>query len=268
MNALTRHVSPYWKKRVLDLGLGKAEYTRFVVLGRSRVGSNLLRNLLNAHPQVIAFGEVFRDPANLDWDHRGYFQSRSIGSLVQRDPLRFLETRLFGRYPADIGAAGFKLFYYHARDAGFAGVWPYLQKRRDLRVIHLKRRNVLQTHLSRKRAAMTDRWVNTSGLVEGPAVIHLDYEECLKDFEQTRAWEESCDQAFASHQVLQVQYEQLADDHRSEMERIQAFLGVPLKQVNPSTFRQTRQRLSDTIANYAELRTRFSGTAWADCFTE
>jgi hypothetical protein len=48
-----------------DTGLlpGQLHYTRFLVVGRSRTGSNLLRSLLSAHPQVEAYGEVFRSPS-------------------------------------------------------------------------------------------------------------------------------------------------------------------------------------------------------------
>jgi hypothetical protein len=37
--------------------------------------------------------------------------------------------------------------------------------------------------------------------------------------------------------------------------------------VNPSTFAQARQPLSKAIANYAELKERFSGTIWEEFFT-
>jgi LPS sulfotransferase NodH len=256
------------KKRALDLGLGHSAYTRFVVLGRSRVGSNLLRGLLNAHPEVVAFGEVLRDASSLDWDHTGYFQSDGVRVLLQRDPVKFLDASVLGRYPRSVRAVGFKLFYYHARQGAQAAVWPYLRDRRELRIIHLKRRNLLQTHLSRKRAVLTDRWVNTSGQPEQPVIVSVDYDECLKDFQQTRAWEDDCDREFAGHSLLQVSYEHLADDYSAEARRIQEFLGVPTRRVSPSTFQQTRQPLSATIANYGELKERFTGTAWQEFFTE
>jgi LPS sulfotransferase NodH len=257
------------KKRALNLGLyGQSDYSHFIVLGRSRVGSNLLRGLLNAHPHIVAFGEIFRDTTSLDWDHTGYFQSNGVRTLVQRDPARFLDAKLFGRYPRSVQAVGFKLFYYHAREGGQASPWPYLLERPDVKVLHLKRRNVLQTHLSRKRAALTDRWVETSGQPRGAEAVHLDYEECLKDFEQTRAWEDEYDRCFSAHPLLKVEYERLADDYRTEIAKVQEFLGVTPQPVTPSTFQQARQPLSTSIANYRELKERFSGTPWQEFFTE
>jgi LPS sulfotransferase NodH len=256
------------KRQALDFGLyGQTDYAKFVVLGRSRVGSNLLRGLLNAHPHVAAFGEIFRADNCLDWDHTGYFQSRAAQALLQQDPVRFLDSKVFGRYPASIRAVGFKLFYYHARDGRKASVWEYLRGRTDLRIIHLKRRNVLRTHLSRQRAAVTDQWVNTSGQPDNAVVVRLNYEECLRDFVQTRAWEEQCDRDFADHPIFQVEYENLVGDYGAETRSLQAFLGLEPCAVTPSTFQQTRQPLSAMIANYAELREKFAGTQWAEFFT-
>jgi LPS sulfotransferase NodH len=257
------------RKRAFDLGVfGHSQYTPFIVLGRSRVGSNLLRSLLNAHPQIMAFGEVFREVRELDWDHVGYFQDRSSSALVQRDPVRFVDSRLLGRYPRSIRAVGFKIFYYHARDGAQAAVWPWLLQRPEIRVVHLKRENLLQTHVSRKRAALTGRWVNTSGQPDRAVTMRLDYDEVLADFEQTRTWETECDRAFAGHPLLQVQYEQLVSDVQSEARRLEAFLGVAPHVVKPSTFQQSTQLLSATISNYEELKTRFAGTPWVGFFTE
>ena len=257
------------KKRALDCRLyGHADYVPFLVLGRSRVGSNLLRGLLNAHPQITAFGEIFRDPGCFDWDHTGYFQSSASHKLLARDPVRFLDERVFGRYPRTTGAVGFKIFYYHARDGSASSVWQYLRERRDLRVIHLKRENLLQTHVSRKRAALTSRWVNTTGQPDAAESITLDYEQCLDDFRQTRAWERQGDDYFSGHLVLPVRYEPLAADPGAEATRIQEFLGIRPHDVVPTTTRQSHQPLSRTISNYAVLKEQFTGTEWERFFTE
>jgi LPS sulfotransferase NodH len=253
----------------MDLGLfGHGDYTPFVVLGRSRVGSNLLRSLLNAHPHILTYGEVFRDTNDLDWDHSGYFQNEGTRTLIGRDPVRFVETRLLGRYPRSVRAVGFKLFYYHAREGAQAGIWPWLEQRRSIKVIHLKRENLLQTHVSRKRAAMTGRWVNTSGEPDKIVKLQLDYDEVVADFEQTRKWESDCDRTFAAHPMLQVQYEQLASDFVSEARRLESFLGVPSRVVRPTTSKQATQSLAETVTNYHELKARFASTPWVSFFSE
>ncbi len=252
----------------LTLGVKKnhTDYVRFIILGRSRVGSNLLRGLLNAHSQIEAYGEVFRNREGMDWDHLNALQSDNMHQMMLRDPVSFLDKKVFRKYSVETAAVGFKIFYYHAREGSWEPVWPYLLAQTELRVIHIKRRNVLKTHLSRKRAEITDSWVNTTGAPEKPVSVTLDYAECLADFIRTRAWEEEADTQFAQHSVLQLAYEDLARDYEGEMRRVQAFLGVDYEVVRPSIHKQSRQTLAEAITNYDELKQQFAGTLWAEFF--
>lgn len=236
---------------------GHSDYTRFVLLGRSRIGSNFVLKTLNEHPHVHTCGEVFRP--NND-------KARHV------DGERYLKTNVFHRYPQTIEAVGLKLFYYHAQDdAQQATVWPYLQADTRVKVLHMKRRNILQTHLSRKLAGMTAQWIKTKtknvNAVQ-TAAIYLDYEECRQVFEQTRGWEEQYDAYFASHDLLEVVYEDVAEDFEAWARRILRFLNVSDSQLRPFTKKQAKRPLSESISNYFELKEQFAGTRWADFFQE
>jgi len=268
---------PYIRRAALVAGLlpGHTDYTRFIILGRSRSGSNFLRSLLNAHSQVTVFGEIFQsargqDVRSIAWALPGYSQSARVLALFRSDPARFLETQVFHRFPPSTRAVGFKIFYYHAHEPAWEPAWTYLRAHREIHVIHIRRRNILETHLSRKRAILSDQWVKTSRHDPDAPLppILLDYEECLADFVQTRAWETEYDRLFADHPKIEVVYEDLAADYRAEIARVQAFLEVDPEPVAPQTFKQSRQLLSQSIANYAELKARFQGTPWAEFFTE
>ena len=252
------------------LGRGQKNYVKYIILARSRTGSNLLRGLLNAHSQIDAYGEVFRDADSIDWDHIGRCQSAKALKLWQHAPIEFLETQLFGKYPKKIAAVGFKLFYYHGQEENWSSVWPYLEDQSNLKVIHIKRRNILETHLSRKRAEMTAEWVNVTGAQEKqkPHSFLLDYDECLADFERTRAWETDYDARFAHHPLLEVGYEDLAKDHETEMARAFDFLGVHQEAVHPTTYKQAQRTLSQRIINYDELKKQFLGSPWETFFEE
>lgn len=260
----------YLRNFALDVGVieGHLGYNRFIVLGRSRTGSNFLHGLLNSHSQIIAFGELFQNYDSIAWGLSGYRQTKNLLSLFQNDPVRFLETKVFKRFPVHISAVGFKVFYYHAQSDKWKPVWAYLGDQRELRIIHVKRKNILKTHLSRKRAALTDTWVNVSGEPEEGVPISLDYEECLEDFVRTRDWEAKYDVFFEGHSKLEVLYENLSFDYQSEMKRVQDFLGVNYEFVKPSTYKQSSQSLSRAISNYFELRERFTGTPWEEFFED
>lgn len=242
--------------------------TRFIILGRSRTGSNLLRGLLNAHSQVRVFEEVFKDEALINWGLPDYDQSNETLDLFRSDPCLFLENVIFGNQPKRIKAVGFKLFYYHAQEGKLNPIWSYLQEQTDIKILHIKRQNILKTHLSRKKADLTDRWINLSGEKQESAPIYLDFQECLADFEQTRNWEVQYDDYFRHHPRLEVVYEELAENHAQMMQEVFAFLGLPPEPVAPQTFKQSAQTLRSSISNYEELKERFSATKWNSFFEE
>lgn len=261
---------PSVEQLAMDLGLrkGQRDYARFILLGRSRTGSNYLRSLLNSHPAVRVLGEIFRNNDSLDWGLDGYPDPKRVLPQYQADPVGFLERYIFRSLPKQMQAFGFKIFYYHAQAEPWKRVWNSLRDDPGLRVIHVKRQNILRTHLSRARAARNNRWVqlSQSGVEEAP--IRLDHEECRQDFEKTRLSEMEFDRFFAGHPILQVAYEELSEDDRRQATRIQEFLGVDGSELVPQTFKQSREPLAAAISNYAELKRRFLDTEWAGFFEE
>jgi LPS sulfotransferase NodH len=247
---------------------GSKEYTRFIILSRSRTGSNFLRGLLNAHSQVITYSEMFKNNQFIEWGFPGYNDTKATLALFQKDPVEFLEKKVFTKYPRKTAAVGFKLFYYHAKDSQWSGLWTFLKEDTGIKIIHLKRRNILETHLSRQRAMLTDNWANISGERQEQPAIALDYAECLKDFKQTRDWELEYDLYFSKHSMLELFYEDLSQRYQTEIHRVQEFLGVCFEPVAPITFKQGILPLSKSITNYTELKDKFSGSAWEEFFTD
>jgi len=263
----------YLRTQALKLGLadGHSDYCRFIILGTARSGSNFLRGLLNSHTQIVAFGELFRSHDSIGWElppYDTYLQSRRLISLMHSNPGGFLEKKVFTRFPRHIAAVGFKIFYYHAQDDSRTGVWAYLRDRKDLRIIHLKRHNTLRVIISLKKAFVTNRWTNTTGIEEGSPVLPLDYEECLEAFTWAQETKRRYDTYFKDSNKLDVCYETLSSHYEREMKRVQEFLGTDFEAVKPATFRQAHQPLSQTISNYWELKERFTGTPWEVFFED
>ena len=244
------------------------DYVRFVVLGRSRTGSNYLRGLLASHPQAVVLGEVLKNPTAIEWGTDRPAAPPQAMDVYRHDPVAFLETYVFGGQPLSVRALGFKLFYYHARTEPWAFIWPYLRNLEDLRVVHIKRRNILRTHLSRAQAERSDHWVNASGEAEDYPPIELDYSACVRDFEQTRTWETEADAYFAGQATLEVLYEDLVAEPRAQAARLQTFLGLPRRTLVPQTHRQARLPLARAIANFADLQRQFRGSPWESFFED
>lgn len=261
---------PSVKSLALKVGILKSrqDYTRFIILGRSRTGSNFLRGLIQSNPAVITLGEIFRNQDALDMDHPDYPINAAALELYRTDPLRFYHEVVFRKVPADVEAVGFKLFYYHARTAPFDRLWDDLGQDTSLRVIHIKRRNILKTHISRENAEKSGSWVNTSGVREDPKPLHVEYAACLEDFTRTRQWETEADRFFQRHPLLQVTYEELTNQTEPEVRRIQDFLGLAQTPVAARTFKQSQKSLAEAIENFNELKQQFAGSPWAEFFNE
>jgi len=250
--------------------LGHRNYQRFVIVGVARTGSTLLLNLLNAHPAVIAFGELFRGDGAIGWDIPPFLTERSFRfrQMADTQPLEFLENAVFCRWPREIAAVGFKLFYYHARSGPQAMVWDHLRDEPGLAIIHIKRHNILEQYISLRVAHATNVW-STAKQPDGTAApMSLSPEDCLRHFEEVRAQEEACDAFFQGSRILTLAYEDLVADRASALRTVGAHLALSLESAKPRIVRQRTQPLSSAIANYDELREFFAGSAWESFFRQ
>lgn len=233
--------------------VGQHRYQPFLILTRSRTGSNMLVQYLNSHRQISCAYEVL---AKLD--------GRSGPDLVRR---------IYGRQPFFIRARGFKTFYYHPMDADGSSTWQALTSIPNLRLIHLTRDNILETAVSSKLAYLTGLYgdlgntsIDTKKNVE-PFVYPVD--KLLSAFQQTRDWETNCIRLFSHCPQLELSYEQLVANPSVHIGRICLFLGIT-EPFNPRTnFRKQRQKsIKAILSNYDDLKVYFAGTEWAKFFTE
>lgn len=240
------------KRKFKLLGLRKHRaYRKFIILARSRTGSNLLISYLNNHPAIIAETEIFRD-------------------LQGEKPEQILP-KLFRSYPSRIKAVGFKIFYYHPLHTDGTALWKELVGMEDLHIIHLKRRNILRTLISRKIAKQKDKWASfdtESSTLEAIKSVRFEVSELEEGFQQTRQWEEEGDRIFQNHPLLTLYYEDLADSPDETFKKITAFLGLAYQ--SPKTYfqKQNPEKTSALLANYAELKQSFTGTPWSGFFED
>jgi LPS sulfotransferase NodH len=251
-----------------DIGLLPAHtgYTRFLILASARTGSTLLTRSLNRHSGIHAYGEILRDQSFFPARFAEFGHSQA---LYQSDPAAFLEKKVYRKYSPDVAAVGFKIFYSHAGRHTVWGqvVWQYLTDQDTIKVIHLKRRNLLKAQLSRQKAAGTREWINYSAGNQNHAET-LAYDDMLARFTQTWQSEREYAALFAGHPMLELYYEDLATAYENQMSRLQAFLGVTYEAIRPPTRKRPSPRLSEQIANYQELKNQFQGSRWAEFFEE
>lgn len=227
-----------------------SSFNHFIVLSRSRTGSNMLISFLNSHPNIRAGGEVYKRLKRQSYDE--------------------IFAKAFAKPPPHIQAKGFKIFYYHPLDDDSGNIWKHLIEMDNLRVIHLKRQNILRTLISRKIAGYRDLWydkVEQQNMADDKAVAFTP-EELRCGFEQTRQWEAWGDKKFANHPLISVYYEELANAPEAAFREVTNFLGVGNASPKTTLKKQNPESLRDLLSNYDELKSAFSGTQWQEFFVE
>jgi hypothetical protein len=257
----------------------------------------MLVQALESHPNITCFSELFNwDVDYVDFNVEGYDnRDPAARALRDTDLRRFLRERIFCERDPSTQTVGFKLLYAHIW--GFTGLLPALVDDTDLRVVHLKRRNLLRMLVSTRLAQASGVWRLDGGQPPAPLLhptswrralrhparaaaalarrlrpapaepappkkraLSLSAEECKAFFFKAHHQVEHFAGLFAGHPSVEVWYEDLLADRDAGFERVQSFLGVEPRRLSVTLSRQNPEPLSDLIENYEELRAAFVGT--------
>lgn len=261
-----------------------SDYTRFIVVTAGRTGSMWLVDALNSHPQIVCFGSVFEARADyVSFDVEGYDNfSEQDRALRNEDVATFLRKRIFRAEDPGTKAIGFKLQYKNV--FGFEGLLEHLVEDRPLKVLHLKRRDLLRSLISLRLAETTGHyhrqplrleWRTVSLGVRHPlraiqrlrvrlgqrnytpTGLMLSKEECEQYFVETARAESHYDGLFSAHDRIDVFYEELVDDFLAATGRLQEFLGVAPQMLSSRQERVNSPATRDLVRNYDELRAAF-----------
>jgi len=251
---------------------GQDKYQKFIVLTRARTGSNFLVTLLQSHPSIRAFEEIFpntKKERKIHWGYVKYPRSSEVLRMRKEKPVKFLDEVVFRKFPPSVSAVGFKLFYSQPQSAERQQIWQYLEADKEIKIIHLKRDNLLKACLSQYLAQTTNQWIlKDEKYRQNSVAVQLDYDDCVKLFEETKKWEEEYDSFFSKHQKIEVIYEKLLQNTIQETKQIQQFLGVKLQRLYSLTLKQNKGALSEKISNYYELKLKFENSPWSKFFTD
>jgi len=253
--------------------------TPFVILGTQRTGTTLIRTSLDSHPAVQCRGEVFvvgRWPLALSrtkpythsdgfWAYRRRNGSNRMLSLVARR--RSIATFLDELYaPGARQAIGFKLMLSEARR--FPEVLAYL-KQRQVKAIHVLRRNVLNTFISRESARLTgvyhvrntDEGTGAGARPPRRAKPRLDPRTLVAKLRSIAAedaeWTELISHQLPVHRVV---YEDFVRNQADTSAAMLEFIGIPpatltsdLKKIVPDDWRAA-------VANSDEVERALKGS--------
>jgi hypothetical protein len=239
----------------------------------------MLRTALNKHPGIICKGELF----NPNKQDHPYPLSVPVKEILAR--------YLYREYPADIKSVGFVHHAYHPgvqqtwpdtrSNSRWIDIWEQLLQQPDLKVIHLRRENLLYRHISQLMARQTGHWqsyidaetAEKEGKVymakpgQRPGVA-VDAKLLRMDFRETLSFQRLVRDRFAGCPLLDITYEALSKNFAGECARILSFLEVPVMNLTPDLLKLEERPLSKAITNYLTLKEQFVHTEFAKFFVD
>ncbi len=253
-----------------------------ILLAHPRTGSNLLRNILNSHPDVTMYNELF----NL----------HQFGQEIIRNPVKRFE-QLYEQYTiSNQKVVGFKLLYdqcsnedfiFHSKEynphpeflkrttkvldlMNIIGhhlvenrsqiFWNHIISDTSISIIHLQRRNYLRTYISLIKALRTDQWTGQKKQSEY-SPLELNIEDCAYFFEHLEKKEQYYSDIFQFHRAIDIFYEDLIQNPIAEIKKIAKFLKIAVSNLSNPPYRNS-VTLTDQIMNLDELTSHFKHTKW------
>ena len=239
-----------------------ADATRFIIVTIGRTGSTRIRRLLDSHPDITCHGELLGEGlVNLARGDEGLLER--LRREREADPGGFLARRGFApdgtRAPSR--AVGLKVLCEQVFDR-YPATLGRLRADRDLRVIHLVRRNGLRRFIS--------QWTVGTGLLRhgysrGEAVptfepVRIPVEAVLADLGRVEAERARVEREFAGHPFLEIAYEDSLDERGPAFRDAQAFLGVPPATLACDLRKSLPEDPRATVANLDEIVAALRGT--------
>ena len=208
--------------------------TPYLVLTRSRTGSNMFKDYLNSHPKVKSMAELFRTNEGLDVE-------ATIEKVYDQ--------------PDEIDASGFKLFYYHPNDGSPSEIWDRLKDISNLKTISL-RRNPLRCSVSSEIMRQSKQHKQEVGEDVVPVDekrIEVDVNRFLNQIEHIESLRrELNDNLYA--EPYEVWYEDLVADGQAVMDGVFQHLGLNSHPIQTNLQKQNPESLQELVSNYDELR--------------
>ena len=236
---------------------------RAIILTTQRTGSTFLVGCLRSHPEIECAGEILNgQPDDPRPAYRGPFR-QAVKAM------RILHTGAWraGHYMDAYfrrGAARVRCFKAMYNQLARPFATRYLSENRDIRIIHLRRHNLLKVHVS---TLLMDKRKELQATAATETVwITVDPDKAIERMRKARARYESFDRIFEHHPRLQIAYESLIDGQglqEDTQRRICDFLGVGQFEMQSPLVKLNPEALRDMVTNYDELSATLSRTEFA-----
>ena len=235
----------------------------FIIQGLPRTGTNLIKSVLNQHPNIECYGEVF----NKAITHKYPASANFLVTLEERNNKTVLELLDIIKQRKRKEEYGFSAHACTGRKndlSGFDNFWDYIPN--DTKIIRVRRNNILRQFISFLTAKRVNQWVvmyrDKSNITHQKIIVKkiqldnlykyyiLSTEEYIKKFTNT----------------INVTYENLIQNIDYHTKIILDFLEVDSQSFKINwqniTVKTGLIDLKDAIENYNEFIEEIKGTMW------
>lgn len=230
-----------------------AERTRAVILTTQRTGSTFLAACLDSHQEIFCAGELLNGQPDISLPApRGPFRYVVKFGRIARTGAWMPPYRLEQFYAG--GSETVRCFKAMYNQLARPLALHYLRAHREIRVIHLRRENLLARHIS-ELLMQKRRELQATGPV-APLKLHVDAKRAIAAMRNATALQRQFEALFANHERLAVTYESLFDGSRLRAEtarRICDFLGITERPMQSRIVKLNSRSLGSMIKNYDEL---------------
>lgn len=241
--------------------------SKYVIVGTQRSGTTYLRHCLNSHPEITCHGEVFQ---KLYPDNYGYYQYirtnpvYRVSHYLARSAV--VSSYLNKLYSKSRGVnIGFKLMYSQVRfiPYAFPMVIDYLKKN-EISIIHVIRRNVLKTHLS--RLAAEQRQLYHAKQEQAMEQVHVETKGLLHELRKIEGENAWWREKFSSGRYLDVEYERFILNKDEQSKRMLDFMNVRrFRELTSSNVKINPDDLTLLISNYEDVDKCLADTEFEYC---
>lgn len=228
--------------------------TPFVILFEGRTGSSYLVTSLSKHPNVRA-----------GWEE--LVQMKALGHESQAEWTRkALTAPMIGRF----GAVGFKT---KLRDIADPIQFSQLLRERNVRIIHMQRRNRVKVAISEINCNVLHARTGSYNVYKKDDRLPPIRIE-VAEFRSTLAMREQLDSDLKRFvddlhlPTLDIYYENILLDEPNTLKAIYEFIGVTPRMTKGASYKNTSDDLRSALLNFEELKASVSGTPYEDMFDE
>jgi sulfotransferase family protein len=237
---------------------------RAVILTTQRTGSTFLVQCLGSHPQIECASEILIGDPDVPAPpkYRGRFKELAKLANIARSGAWRPGNRMHRFFAG--GQAKVRVFKVMYNQLANPFAIQFLRKNKDVRILHLRRYNLLKVHVSRLLMSKRDR-VQATTPVEAVR-IQVDPARALVGMRSALSRYERFEALFEAHMKLPLTYEDLIDGQFLQADtgrRICDFLEVAHHPMKSRLMKLNPESLRDMVINYDELAGAVSQTEFA-----